>query len=462
MDRKIFESLKKWKKSPDRKPLLLMGARQVGKTWLMKEFGGKEYRNSVYIDFYNNERARKIFDGDLIPQRIINELEFLFGFTFYPGNDKYPDGTFLPENSILPGKTLIIFDEVQECNRALNSLKYFYEDANEYHIIAAGSFLGISLHEGESFPVGKTDSLTLYPMTFNEFLLALGQRKLAGAIEKCDERLISLVKDELIKYLKYYYFTGGMPEVVLTFSRERNYRKIRELQRRIISGYENDFSKHINKGNAEKVIRLWNSIPGQLAREKKKFIYNDVKTGAKSRDYKSSLFWLSKIGLVYEVCRVKTPNHPLAAYIDQEYFKLFMLDVGLLSAMAGLDINTFLDRDAAVFNHFYGALTEQFVLQELKALGDMPVYYWAREGSGSAEVDFIINSGGLIIPIEVKAEKNLKAKSLKVYIDMYKPPLAIRTSLADNGKSKIAGCSVYDTPLYMISQFKQLIGPASY
>ncbi|MDR0301043.1 MAG: ATP-binding protein, partial [Treponema sp.] len=427
MYRKIFESLKKWKNSPDRKPLLLLGARQVGKTWLMKEFGGKEYSNTIYIDFYNNERARRIFDGDLKPARIINELEFLFGSDSYPENKKNHGGT------ILPGKTLIIFDEVQECNRALNSLKYFYEDANEYHIIAAGSFLGISLHEGESFPVGKTDSFTLYPMTFNEFLLAVGQHNLAAAIEKRDDRLIALVKDELIKYLKYYYFTGGMPEVVLTFCRERNYQKIREQQKRIISGYENDFSKHIHKGYAEKVIRLWNSIPGQLAREKKKFIYNDVKTGAKSRDYKSSLFWLSRLGLVYEVCRVKTPNHPLTAYIDQEHFKLFMLDVGLLSAMANLDINTFLDRDASVFNHFYGALTEQFVLQELKALGDMPVYYWAREGSGSAEVDFIINSGNLIIPIEVKAEKNLKAKSLKVYIDMYKPAVAIRASLADNG-----------------------------
>jgi len=248
-----------------------------------------------------------------------------------------------------------------------------------------------------------------------------------------------------------------MPEIVLAFSIERNFLKIRELQKRIISGYENDFSKHINKGYAEKVIRLWNSIPGQLSREKKKFVYNDVKTGAKSRDYRSSLFWLSKLGLVYEVYRVKIPNHPLTAYADNEHFKLFMLDVGLLSAMADLDINTFLDRDAAVFNHFYGALTEQFVLQELKALGDTPVYYWTREGSGSAEVDFIIRNENKIIPIEVKAEKNLKAKSLKVYIEMYKPDLAIRTSLTDIGKGKIINCSVYDIPLYMISQIRQLI-----
>jgi predicted AAA+ superfamily ATPase len=439
MYRKITDSLKNWKDSPNRKALLLMGARQVGKTWLMKEFGMAEFSNTIYIDFYNNERARNTFEGDLKPMRIIGELTFLSGETIYPG------------------RTLIIFDEIQECNRALNSLKYFYEEAPEYHIIAAGSFLGISLHENESFPVGKTESLTLYPMTFVEFLMALGMDQLVDAIEGGNPRHINLVKDELIKHLKYYYVVGGMPEVVLAFSKEKNYQTVRELQKRIINGYENDFSKHIGMGSTEKVLRLWRSIPGQLAREKKKFVFNEVKPGAKSRDYRSSLFWLSCCGLVYEIYRVKTPNYPLKIYTDFDFFKLYMLDVGLLSSMSGLDIEAFLDRNSAIFNHFYGALTEQYVLQELKAIGETPILYWAREGSASAEVDFIIQNINNVIAIEVKAEKNLKAKSLKIYVDMYKPKIAIRTSLADLGKGKIAECAAYDIPLYVISEYKRII-----
>jgi predicted AAA+ superfamily ATPase len=415
-----------------------MGARQVGKTWLMKEFGKNEYKNTVFIDFFNNERARKVFDGDLDPGRIIRELEFISGV------------------SIIPGETLIIFDEIQECNRGLNSLKYFCDDTPGIHVIAAGSFLGIALHEDESFPVGKTDSFTLYPMTFTEFLLALGKNQLIEAVEKREPRLINLVQDELSKYLKFYFYVGGMPEVVLAFSEGKNYQEIQNLQKRIIGDYESDFSKHIGLGSAEKVTRLWNSIPAQLAREKKKFVYNDVKQGAKSRDYRSSLFWLSGCGLVHEVFRIRAPNYPLAAYVEPEYFKLFMLDVGLLSAMAGLDIASFLDRDTAVFNHFYGALTEQYVLQELKALGNIPVFYWSREGSAKAEVDFIVQSKDKVVPVEVKAEKNLKAKSLKVYIDMYKPKLAIRTSLADMGTSVISESAVYDIPLFMIGSFQQI------
>jgi predicted AAA+ superfamily ATPase len=449
-----MESLLAWKNSPGRKPLLLKGARQVGKTWLMKEFGKISYQNTVYIDFYNNQQARRLFDGDLKPQRIIEELGFISG------------------ESILPGQTLIIFDEIQECNRGLNSLKYFYEEASDYHIIAAGSFLGIALHQDESFPVGKTDSLILYPMTFLEFLNALNDpsakaigaastmhgsppvQQLVAAVSKREPRLIALVRDELVKSLKYYFYVGGMPEVVSDFTTGKNFKTTRAIQKRIISDYEDDFSKHIGTRSAERVIRLWNSIPHQLARESKKFIYNDIKPGAKSharsRDYRSSLFWLIKCGLVYEVSRVTLPHYPLASYAEPDHFKLFMLDIGLLSAMAGLDIEAFLERDPAVFNHFYGALAEQYVLGELKALNDISVYYWAREGSAKAEVDFLIQAGNKIIPLEVKAERNLKAKSLKLFIDTYAPSIAIRSSLADMGQSNYSGATVYDIPLYMI------------
>ena len=428
-----------WKNSPDRKPLLLNGARQVGKTWLMKEFGRIYFQNTVYIDFYNNRRAREIFDADLDPKRIIEELSFISG------------------DVIVPAQTLIIFDEVQECNRALNSLKYFCEDAPEYHIAAAGSFLGLAMHENESFPVGKTDRITIYPMTFSEFLEALGEKHLLNAINNFDPRFINLVKNDLIKHLKYYFYTGGMPEVVLSFSKEKNYDKIRMIQKRIISDYENDFSKHTGMVSAEKVMRLWNSIPAQLARENKKFVYNEVRAGAKSRDYRSALFWLVKCGLVYEVSRISLPHYPLASYSQSEHFKMYMLDVGLLSAVAGLDINAFLERDAAVFDHFFGALAEQYVLQELKAHSDIPIYYWAREGSAKAELDFIIQFEGKVIPVEVKAEKNLKAKSLKVFIEFFKPPVAIVSSPEDLKKKDSAGGVIWDIPLYLIGKMKEIL-----
>ena len=439
MQRKAINSLINWKNSPDRKPMLLKGARQVGKTWLMKEFGKTSFANTVYFDFYNNQQARNIFESDLEPARIVRELSFISG------------------ESIDPGQTLLIFDEIQECNRALNSLKYFCEDAPEYHVIAAGSFLGIAIHENESFPVGKTDTLTIYPMTFTEFLDALNEKKMLEAIDKCDSRLIDLVKNDLIKHLKYYFYSGGMPEVVLIFSKEKNFNKIRSIQKRIISNYEDDFSKHTGMVSSEKVIRLWNSIPAQLAREKKKFIYNDVKANAKSRDYRSSLFWLSKCGLVHEISRITLPNYPLASYAEPEHFKLYTLDVGLLSAIAGLDIDAFLDRDAAVFNHFFGALTEQYVLQEIKALENIPIFYWAREGSAKAEIDFVIQMKNKVIPLEVKAEKNLKAKSLKVYTDLYKPSISICSSLEDFKQKNTSSGIFYDIPLYMISKLADII-----
>jgi len=405
----------------------------------MKEFGKLFYQNTVYIDFYNNKQARGIFENDLKPQRIIEELKFISGM------------------QIECEKTLIIFDEIQECNRALNSLKYFCEELPQYHIVAAGSFLGIAIHENESFPVGKTDSLNIYPMTFEEFLDALGEEKILDALERCETRFIELIKADIIKNLKYYFYTGGMPEVVLSFSKEKNFNKIRSIQKRIIADYENDFSKHTGMVSSEKVIRLWNSIPSQLAREKKQFVYKDVKTGARSRDYRSALFWLSRCGLVYEVSRVTLPHYPLISYAEPEHFKLYTLDVGLLSAVAALDINAFLARDAAVFDHFYGALAEQYTLQEIKAMEDIAVFYWAREGSAKAEVDFVIQMEDKVIPVEVKAEKNLKAKSLKVYTDLYKPQYAVCSSLENLGKRNVSDAVLLDIPLYLIGKLGKII-----
>jgi predicted AAA+ superfamily ATPase len=272
-------------------------------------------------------------------------------------------------------------------------------------------------------------------------------------LEKNDPRLLPLLRDQLIKNLKYYFYTGGMPEAVLTFSREKNFEKVRTVQKRIIADYEDDFSKHINLALGEKVQRLWNSIPAQLSREKKKFVYNDVKPGGKGRDFKSSLFWLSRCGLIYEVYRVSLPHYPLASYVEPDHFKLYMLDLGLLSAMCGLDISAFLEPDPAVFDHFRGALTEQYVLQELKALDDMPVFYWSREGSARAEVDFIIQQRNMVIPLEVKAERNLRAKSLKIFLDTYKPKTAIRSSLADFNRDG----PLVDLPLYAVSRLQNLL-----
>jgi predicted AAA+ superfamily ATPase len=400
----------------------------------MKEFGKTAYRNMIYIDFYNNERVKRLFEGDLKPRRIAEELQFITGET-------------------IGQETLIVFDEIQECNRALNALKYFCEDAPEYHIMAAGSFLGIALHENDSFPVGKTDSLTLYPLCFAEFLDATGGERLNDVLKKNDPSLLRLVHDELIKNLKYYFYTGGMPEVVLAFANDKNFKKVRAVQRQIIADYEDDFSKHIGLAMGEKVLRLWNSVPGQLSREKKKFVYSDVKAGAKSRDFRSSLFWLARCGLVYQVNRVSLPHYPLISYEEPEHFKLYLLDVGLLSAMCALDIDVFLEPDAAIFDHFHGALVEQYALQELKALEDVPLFYWAREGSNKAEVDFVIQQWNTVIPLEVKAARNLRAKSLKIFIDTYKPKIALRSSLADYG----TGSGIVDLPLYALGRFREFV-----
>ena len=343
--------------------------------------------------------------------------------------------------------TLLIFDEIQEVPQALASLKYFYENAPQLHIAAAGSLLGISLHHQVSFPVGKVDFLPLYPMDFHEFLTALGQQDLVQLLEMCDWPLIAAMKSRYIELLRQYYFVGGMPEAVQTFINTQNFSEVRQIQRNLLTAYGQDFSKHIADGHTVQRVRaLWHAIPEQLAKENKKFIYAHLQKGARSKDYETALQWLKDSGLVHIVPRIKKPHLPLTAYQDNA-FKLYGLDVGLLAAQSGLDAGTLLEGNR-IFTEFKGALTEQYVLQQLIASQDNPVFYWASE-KGTAEVDFVLQRGQGVMPIEVKAEENLKAKSLKVYAEQFKPEQAIRFSMADYREQEW----MTNVPLYSVGAF---------
>jgi predicted AAA+ superfamily ATPase len=440
MQRNLFERLALWKEKPGRKPLIIQGARQVGKTWLMREFGRSSYTDTVYVNFDHNPKIRDIFAPDLDTRRILASLEAEF------------------RQKIVPDKTLIIFDEIQECNRALVSLKYFCEDSPEYHVMAAGSFLGVAQHEGNSFPVGKVDVMTLYPLSFAEFLNAAGETGFVEMTAALNWPMIRGLRERLAELLKYYFYVGGMPEVVQTFVRERNFDEVREMQRTIIRNYSADFSKHIAASDIPKVGLLWDSIPAQLGKEKRKFIYSDMKSGARAREYENALSWLVKSGLVYQVNRVSLPNLPLISYREREHFKLYMLDIGLLSAQSGLGIKTLLEPNTAIFNHFKGALAEQYVLQELKVLDDQaPVFYWAND-KGTAEVDFVLQKWDEVIPLEVKSSVNLKSKSLKAYLDRFVPKTAIRASLADFSRRE----NFFEIPLYMIGLYQEICGSGAY
>lgn len=427
MTRKALESLKAWKTKPDRKPLVIRGARQVGKTWLMKEFGRTEYKNCAYINFDSNARMLRLFSNDMDIDRILTGLRMESAC------------------DIEAHDTLVIFDEIQECPAALTSLKYFCENAPEYHIIAAGSLLGVALHAGASFPVGKIEFIDLYPLDFTEFLLASGKSELAGLIAAHDVALINTFSDTFVELLKTYYFTGGMPEVLAAFTLKKDYAKVREIQKRILETYELDFSKHAPSEIVPRLRMLWNSIPSQLVRENRKFVYGLVREGARAKEYESALAWLCDCGLAYRIVRVSKPAIPLQAYEDLHAFKLFVFDIGLLGAMSGLDSRTLLEGNA-VFQEFKGALTEQFVLQQLKTMKDLRIFYWSAEKS-EAEVDFILQSGRYIVPLEVKAEENLRAKSLKSYRERYSPPLSIRTSMSDYRREDW----LLNLPLYMIN-----------
>lgn len=426
MYRIAIEKLYKWKNSKRRKPLIIEGARQVGKTWLMKEFGKQAYADTVYINFDSNSRMADLFSADLDTDRLIMGLELYAG------------------RKINPDNTLLIFDEVQEVPRALASLKYFYENAPQYHIVCAGSLLGIALHQGTSFPVGKVDFLKLYPLSFSEFLMATGNERFAELLKNQDYEMITSFKQTYIDALKHYYFVGGMPEAVQSFAESKDFNEVRAIQKRILAAYEQDFSKHAPNEIVPKIRMLWNSIPSQLARENKKFIYGLVREGGRAREYETAIMWLSDCGLVHKVSRVNAAGIPLKAYEDLKAFKLFIVDVGLLGCMTGLRQRTLLDGDD-LFVEFKGALTEQYVCQQLKTVEDLGIYYYTND-RGSCEIDFVVDNGEQIVPIEVKAETNLRAKSLKTYRERFEPELSVRTSMADYKKEDW----LLNLPLYAI------------
>ena len=432
MYRIAMEKLLNWKQSKRRKPLIIEGARQVGKTWLMKEFGRQAYADTVYINFDANSRMAELFASDLNTDRLILGLELYVG------------------HKIDPESSLLIFDEVQEVPRALASLKYFYENAPQYHIVCAGSLLGIALHQGTSFPVGKVDFLKLYPLSFREFLMATGQEQFAELLDKQDFQMITSFKQTYIDALKYYYFVGGMPEAVACFAESKDFNEVREIQKRILAAYEQDFSKHAPNEIVPRLRMLWNSIPSQLAKENKKFIYGLVREGGRAKDYETAILWLSDCGLVHKVSRVNAAGIPLRAYEDLKAFKLFVLDVGLLGCMTGLRQRTLLDGND-LFVEFKGALTEQYVCQQLQTVEDLDVYYYTND-RGSCEVDFIVDTGERIIPVEVKAETNLKAKSLRTYREKFSPEISIRTSMADYKKEDW----LVNLPLYAIDQIARI------
>lgn len=411
MYRDAIEKLEKWKNRKNRKPLIVRGARQVGKTWLMREFGRKNYEKCAYISMDENERMENVFRDAFDIDRILLALEIEAGF------------------KITPEDTLIIFDEVQEIPRALKALKYFCEQAPRYHIMAAGSLLGIALHEGTSFPVGKVDFLDLYPMTFREFLLACGQERFVRLMEQHDYAMMGNFRTELIDYLKYYYYVGGMPEAVQEYVQEKDFQAVREVQNKLLMAYENDLSKHAPAEIVTKIRMLWNSIPTQLAKENKKFVYGLVREGARAREYEVAITWLMDVGLVYKVGRVKKPDFPLRAYQDFSAFKLFVLDVGLLGAMSRLNARIILEGDR-MFEEFKGALTEQYVLQQLIVHEENDIFYWSSE-KGTGEIDFLIQMDDKIVPVEVKAEENLQAKSLRSFVQKYDMKYAVRTSMSD-------------------------------
>lgn len=428
MYRVAIEKLYKWKESKRRKPLIIEGARQVGKTWLMKEFGRKAYADTVYINFDSNSRMAELFSSDLNTDRLIMGIEIYAG------------------KKIDSNNTLLIFDEVQEVPRALSSLKYFYENAPQYHIVCAGSLLGIALHGGTSFPVGKVDFPSLYPLSFKEFLIATTGERFAELLDKQDYPMITSFRQTYIDALKQYYFVGGMPEAVQSFTEEKDFNEVRKIQKRILDAYEQDFSKHAPIEIVPKIRMIWNSIPSQLAKENKKFIYGLVREGGRAKEYETAIMWLCDCGLVHRVSRVNAAGIPLKAYEDLKAFKLFIVDVGLLGCMTGLRQLTLLDVND-LFTEFKGALTEQYVCQQLKTINDLNVYYYTND-RGSCEVDFIIDNGEQIVPVEVKAEVNLKAKSLKTYREKFNPEISVRTSMADYKKEN----GLVNLPLYAVEK----------
>lgn len=428
MTKKLLE----WKASASRKPLILNGARQVGKTWLMLDFAKKHFENYVYINFDEDDNFKYLFDENLNIERIVSDL------------------SFYTHTNIEEHKTLIILDEIQEAPRALTSLKYFCESKMDYYVIAAGSILGIAMHQGASFPVGKVDFQSVYPLSFDEFLYALDKSNyvevITNALRTKDTHLIDLLHEELTKLLKIYYLVGGMPEVVKTYINTNNFKKVRKVQRLLLQYYKKDFSKYPPKEYIPRINMVWDSLPSQLAKENKKFIYGVLKKGARAKEFELAIQWLEDTGLVHKCFKTKKPYLPLVAYRELNAFKLYVHDVGLLSAHANIDSSIVLEKEK-LFTEFKGALTEQYVAQELINKG-FALNYYSNEHSTS-EVDFLLQEKNEIIPLEVKAEKNLQAKSLSAFISKFETKKAVRTSLTKFKNQEI----IDNVPLYMIGDY---------
>ncbi len=433
MERTAYQALLKWKNNAHRKPLVIKGARQVGKTWLMKEFGNNEFESVAYINFEKVTQLADLFETDFDIQRILRSIQLTTG--------------------IIPqvGKTLIILDEIQSVKRGLLALKYFHEDAPEYHVMAAGSLLGLSIHKNDSFPVGKINFLDLYPLSYQEFLWAIGKTALLDTLKSRDWTLIKAFKGQYIDLLKQYYYIGGMPEVVDAYIRNGDYKEVRTIQNAILESYDKDFSKHPPLDTVPRIKMVWNALPSQLAKENRKFIYGAIKSGGRAKEFELAIMWLQDAGLIYKVNRVSNASLPLGGFEDISAFKLFMVDVGLLGAKSGLDAKTLIDGNE-IFGQYKGALTEQYVLQQLKSMDEIATYYWTPD-QGIAEIDFLIQISGHLIPVEVKAAENLKAKSLGSFLDKYHPKISIRTSMSDYRKE----LTMTNIPLYSVGLINRLI-----
>ena len=396
MKRNAIKELYEWKENNGRKPLVILGARQVGKTWLMKEFGKEAYKKCAYVNFEDNDDLRGLFEHDFDIQRIIANLQWTTGVT-------------------IDEDTLIILDEIQEAPRGITALKYFQEKAPQYHVIAAGSLLGIAMHKNDSFPVGKVDFMHLYPLSFYEFLNAIGEKKMVDLLQAKDWTMLTMVRAKFEERLRQYYFVGGMPAAVLAFVNDGDLNTVRTIQKSIIEAYERDFSKHAPAIEVPRIRMVWHSIPSQLSKENRKFIYGMIKEGARAKDFELAIEWLKDAGLIYKVNRCKKAQLPLAAYEDFSAFKMFLSDIGLMGAMSNIPVQSLLNGNM-LFSDFKGALTEQFVLQQMKTNQSLSIYYWSADNS-RGEIDFLVQQEEKVIPIEVKAEENLQAKSLRMFVE---------------------------------------------
>lgn len=410
MYRKIIRQLKQWKSKEHRKPLVLAGARQVGKTFILKEFGRQEFENVAYINCDDNDMAKDLFLHDYDMQRVILAIGAI------------------TEQNITPGKTLIILDEIQELRRGIAALKYFFEKVPQYHVAVAGSLLGITMHRGESFPVGKVDILNIYPMTFDEFVLAKGKQQMVDILNGKDWNTIKLLKSEYAKLLREYYFVGGMPEAVKTFVETNDAMSVRKVQKNILYAYNKDMSKHVSSTEANRINMVWQSMPFQLVKENKKFIYGVAKPGGRAKDFETAIQWLLDAGLVYKAERITKPEMPLKYYVDISSFKLFLLDCGLLGALSETPAEKLLVASNGM-EESKGAFTENYVMSQLVATNDTSVFYYSN--SAKLEIDFIIQNGCDIVPIEAKAEENLRSKSLSTFIKDYSQLHGVRFSMSD-------------------------------